>query len=71
MNVTPITIIDPNTCHIFIINYVHSSYIFSQNHAGYKSMKIHRKKLPAWEKQRDILDALKASQVLVVSGMTG
>lgn len=30
-----------------------------------------RKRLPAWNKQDDILAALKSHQVLVISGMTG
>ncbi|KAK3581847.1 hypothetical protein CHS0354_009735 [Potamilus streckersoni] len=38
---------------------------------AYKSMMSERQKLPAWEKQNEILELIEKHQVLVVSGMTG
>ncbi|KAL3874748.1 hypothetical protein ACJMK2_037719 [Sinanodonta woodiana] len=39
--------------------------------SAYKSMLAERQKLPAWEKQKEILELIEKHQVLVVSGMTG
>ena len=38
---------------------------------AYKRMQVVRRKLPAWDKQKDILQTLHGNQVVVVSGMTG
>ena len=42
-----------------------------QETSAYKKMIEHRRTLPAWGKQAEILQKLRENQVLVVSGMTG
>ena len=44
---------------------------YLQHSDAYKAMLVQRRKLPAWDNQDKILDALYESQVLVISGMTG
>ena len=35
------------------------------------SMQEVRQKLPAWDKQDELLEAIESNQVVVISGMTG
>ena len=42
-----------------------------QRSDAYKAMLKQRRKLPAWQNQDKILDALYENQVVVISGMTG
>lgn len=48
-----------------------ASFLYLQRTDAYKAMLAKRRKLPAWENQDKILDALYDNQVIVISGMTG
>ena len=46
-------------------------FLCLQRSDAYKAMLKQRRKLPAWQNQDKILDALYDNQVVVISGMTG
>lgn len=70
-NIIMIRILMFGICSIYLQRQFIIFLKFFQGSKSLGSMISQRKRLPAWNKQDDILAALKTNQVLVISGMTG
>ncbi|KAL0878613.1 hypothetical protein ABMA27_003692 [Loxostege sticticalis] len=52
-------------------SHIHKMWLEKTDNNRYHKMMSGRRKLPAWKKKDDILNAMKKSQVVVISGETG